>query len=149
MGIVLQITSIALCSSSTGVRETAHDSRIDSGDHMLMEGCAYPISSNTYRTTAALRSSFVLSLSKTLSESLNDEEVLLLLERGGTLRMRGKNISVDTETRQNLNEKEIPLKLMRIRDKVNCAKKLIQEQELSSRLEHLSIRKKMPRESEE
>ncbi|MFQ6104398.1 MAG: hypothetical protein ACE5OP_08915 [Candidatus Glassbacteria bacterium] len=145
--IFLQISSISLCLTSNGTEETICDFRIDASGMVFMEGCGCPINTQTYQKTAFLRSSLVTCLSMSIRESLEEEKLLFFLQRGGYPEMKKSNVSDGFDPMPSSKTGKIPLRVKRVREKIDIAKKLIYDQELSSKLEHLSIRKKLLKKS--
>jgi hypothetical protein len=143
--VLIQLFSVGFCvmSGSTDVLTVRKP-------HAVMTsvssrgGCACPVDRCTVRKNDIFRSSLTGFLSPVLARSIDEKQLARSLETGGTTAMsQGTRIDRNRKpTGHDLNAQELAERIRRAEQRIELAKRIIAEQELSSRLEHLELRRK-------
>ncbi len=143
--ILVQLFSVGFCISTGSVDVlTVRKPRTDMAGVSFTGGCACPVDRCTVRKNALFRNSLTSFLSPVLARSIEEKEAALSLETGGAEDMsHGTKFDRSRNSPPHgLSADELRERIRRAEKRIELARRVIAEQEQSSRLEHLALRKK-------
>jgi hypothetical protein len=103
--------------------------------------CGCPVDTPSLEQADLIRCSLASLLSREIAESLKDEKLSLFLKRGGTFTMKNERSLDSAGSQDNVQAPDIAERIRRARERIELAKKIIYENELSAKLEHLKQRR--------
>jgi hypothetical protein len=147
--LVLHVIAIALCvkTYSIGGSCAATDS-FSPGTLPLPGGFGYPPDAPWHPQSSIARSALVSYLSPVIASSLVEKRTALSLEEKGDIAVETNDRSAGRiDNPKTLSEADIAYMVQRARERIELAKKVIQEQECSAKIEHLRARRELAKKS--
>lgn len=148
--ILIQLFSIGFCVRSGSLEvQTVTKAHTDMSGISFVTGCACPVNRCTIRKNDMLRNSLTAYLSTLIARSIEERNVALTLQCGGTETMsKNPGRAHQQHSYHNIvSPQELEEQIRRAEKRIELAKRVIAEQELSSRLEHQKLRRKTARSS--
>lgn len=139
--VAILILTAAFCVNNDGGNNSAEfESCVQVEDFLLASGCGCPVDSSSYYSTGLMRSSLYSYLSKDLAQSIAEKKLSLFLTRGGNGEMQNRRSKSEMNQIDRESDPDISEKVRRAQERIELAKKVISEQEMSSKLEYLKMR---------
>lgn len=146
--VLLVAATIALCAYIRPDRDRCPGNpTTPSRGLAFRSSCGCPLDTRSFTERTHERSILVAYLSPFIAAEMEEKNAALSLEEKGKLTMR-KNSRPGECPKEDIevpSEAELALRFRRAQERIELAKKIIQEQEFSSRLEHLKVRREMAR----
>ncbi len=140
--VAILILTAAFCVNNDGGNNAAeHKSCVRVENLLLATGCGCPVDSSSYYSTGLMRNSLCTYLSKDLAQSIAEKKLLLFLTRGRNGEMQNRRSKSDMNQIDRESDPDISEKVRRAQERIELAKKIISEQDMSSKLEYLKMRR--------
>ena len=148
--LLLNVLAIALCIDTPSVRGRCTGSHLSrSRELALAGGCGCPVDTSSLIESSRTRSLLTSYLSPVIASSLEEKNTALSLDEKGnhTMGKNGRSEGRAKEETGTLSEADLAYRIQRAQERIALAKKIIEEQEFSSKLEHLKARREMAKRS--
>jgi hypothetical protein len=148
--LLLNVLAIAVCMDTPSGRGRCTGSHLSrSRDLALAGGCGCPFDTSSLLESSRTRSLLTSFLSPVIASSLEEKNTALSLEEKGspTMGKYGRSEGRAKKATGTLSEAELAYRVQKAQERIELAKRIIQEQEFSSKLEHLKARREMAKRS--